>query len=118
MSLFDRLKTDNKRILSEDMREVTLYNATGSSCVGEGRFTAVGVTITPQGQMVATKKWSIAFHIDEFTSITGTDENYKNWQAEFLNSEGETVKGLFNNPMVDKTLGYVVATITANRTGI
>lgn len=115
MSLFDRLKTDNKRILSEDMREITLYNAAEESQSGEGRFTSVGVTVTPQGQMVGTKKWTIAFHIDEFTSITGTDENYENWNAEFLDSEGETIKGRFNNPLQDKTLGYVVATLTETK---
>jgi len=116
MSLFDRLKIDNKRILSVDMRDVTLYNSEGVSLSGQGRFTAIGMTINPQGQMVGTKTWTIAFHIEDFNSIMGTNESFKNWQAEFLDSEGATIKGRFNNPLVDKTLGYVVATLTKNRT--
>jgi len=106
------MKSDNERILNKDMVELTLYNTTGESHTGKGRYTVVGLDLNPQGQMVASKKWSVAFHISSFSSIVMADENFKNWQAEFLNSENETVRGVLNNPLVDKTLGYVVATLT------
>lgn len=113
MSLFDRLKNDNRRILSgDDMRAVTLTNASGNSFTGTARITAPGMDINMQGQAFATKKYSVGFHIDAYSSIMATNENFKNWQASFLNSQGETVTGVFNNPLVDKTYGYVVATLT------
>jgi len=112
MSLFDRLKTDNQRILGDDMQDVTLYNASASSLIGKARVTTPGMEINMQGLSVPTKKHTVAFHIDNFSSLMGTNENFKGWKAEFLNSQGETVTGIFNNPMIDKTLGYVVAALT------
>ncbi|MCK5613746.1 hypothetical protein KAR91_68410 [Candidatus Pacearchaeota archaeon] len=116
MTLFDRLKTDNQRILTEDMAPLTLFNTSGGSKLGRGRYTNPGLNFNPQGQPVASKKWSIAFHIDEFSEITGVNENYESWQGEFVNNQGETIRGIINNPFVDKTLGYVVATLTEIKT--
>lgn len=112
MSLYDRMKTDNQRILGDDMQDVTLYNAAGTSLTGKARVTAPGMDINLQGQAFPTKKYSVGFHIDNFSSLMTTNENFKNWKALFLNSQGETVTGIFNNPLVDKTFGYVVATLT------
>lgn len=113
MGFYDRIKSDNKRFVSgDDMHDVTLYNATGESENGKAQFTSPGMNITPQGQVVATKKNTVRFHIDSFSSIVGTDEDFKKWQCQFLNSEGETVRGRFNNPLVDKTFGYVVTALT------
>lgn len=112
MSIYDRLKNDSNRFLAgDDMQEVTLYNASDVPKTARARVTDVGMQITPNGQMTNTKKYSIAFNIDAFSDITGADEDYKNWQAEFLNSQGETVKGRFNNAHIDKTLDYVVANL-------
>lgn len=115
MTLYDRLKTDNQRILTGEMAALTLYNASAASKLATGRYTDMGFDVSPQGKMFATKKWSIAFHIDEFSSITGADEDYKNWEGEFVNNQGEIIRGVFNNPLVDKTFGYVVATLTAKK---
>ena len=113
MGLYDRLKSDNARIVSgEDMQDVTLFNASGISAEGKARVTSPGMNISPQGQIVATKKNTVGFHIDNFSSIVGAGETFKNWQCQFLNSQGETVRGRFNNPLVDKTLGYVVVALT------
>ena len=113
MSLYDRLKSDNQRIISgDDMQNVTMFNALGVSVAGKARVTSVGMDINMQGQAFATKKHSICFHISSFSSIASSTENYKGWKAEFVNSEGATVSGFLNNPLVDKTLGYVVATLT------
>lgn len=111
MTLFTRLKSDNQRILTEDMDPLTLYNAAGVSHTGTGRWTAPGMDFNPQGQPVASKKFSIGFHMDEFSSIED-DKNYKGWQGEFIDSQGITRRGVLNNPLVDYTLGYVVATLT------
>lgn len=113
MSLFDRLKTDNQRILGDDMQDVTLYNAEGDSLTGKARVTAPGMDVDIQGQAFASKKYSIGFHIDRFSSLMKEYENFKGWTAEFLNSQDETITGIFNNPLIDKTFGYVVATLTA-----
>ena len=118
MTLQDRLTADNQRILSEDMRALKLYNASSESQTATGRTTAPGMYFNPQGQPVASKKWTIGFHISEFSDITGDNEDYKNWQAEFLNSEGETVQGRINGPLVNKTFGYVVATLTENKSDV
>jgi hypothetical protein len=94
------------------MRAVTVYNAEMESAIGLARITSVGMDINAQGQAFATKKHSICFHLNEFSEITSENETYKNWRASFLNSQGEAVTGIFNNPLVDKTFGYVVATLT------
>lgn len=114
MGFFDRLKTDNQRILGneDEMRDITLYNADEDSLEGKARFTSPGMDINLQGQAFATKKNTIGFHIDDFASLMGENENFKGWQAEFLNSQGETVRGRFNNPLIDKTFGYVVTALT------
>jgi hypothetical protein len=96
------------------MVPMKLYNSSGTSHIAKGRYTDVGMDFNPQGQPVASKKYSIAFHISDFSSIASSNENYKDWQAEFVNSESETVQGRLNNPLVDKTFGYVVATLTSN----
>lgn len=113
MTLFDRLKSDNSRILSgDDMQAVTLTNASGNSFTGTARITAPGMDINMQGLPVATKKYSVGFHIDEVSTLMSENETFKGWQASFLNSQGETITGVFNNPLVDTTFGYVVATLT------
>jgi hypothetical protein len=107
------MKSDNEKILSgSDMGVLTLYDKDNSKYEGRGRWTNIGLDFNPQGQPVASKKWTIAFHIDSFSTITSADETYKTWQAEFINSQGETIRGVLNNPLVDKTLGYVLATLT------
>ena len=112
MSLFDRLKKDNNRILTDDMRDLTLINALGYSYSGKGRYTDINFQITPQGELINTRKNTLAFSITEFESISGTDESYKNWRGSFLNSKGETVIGLFNNIFIDRTLDYVSCHLT------
>lgn len=121
MTLFDRIQTDNQRIIGgSDMIVLTLYNAAGTSFTAKGRVADVGLNFSPQGQPIAGKKWSVTFHISDFsTLITDTEtETFENWQGEFLNSEGETVQGRFNNPLIDKTFGYVVTTLTKNKIGV
>lgn len=112
MGFFDRLKTDNNRMLTYDMRDLTLFNASNVQYDGKGRFTDVNFQISPQGQLSNTRKGSIAFSIDEFSSITGADENYEKWQCQLLNSKGETVKGVLKNIYIDRTIGYVSANFT------
>lgn len=121
MTLRSRLKTDNQRIIGgDDMDTLTLYNAAGTSHTAKGRITDVGLNFTPQGQPIAGKKWSVTFHISDFSDIISDTETetFEGWQGEFVNSEGETVQGRFNNPLIDKTLGYVVATLTKNKSGV
>lgn len=113
MTMFDRMKRDNSRILSsDDMQDVKIYNASGASLTGKARVTSVGIDINAQGQAFVTKKHSIGFHISDFQSLMSTDEKFNRWKAEFLNSEGVTVSGYFNFPLIDNTFGYVSATLT------
>lgn len=113
MVFYERMKKDNQRILGgDDMRDVTLYNAANVSQSGKGRFTDVDFNIDMTGLPINTKRRSSAFHIDDFASITAVKETYKNWQAEFLNSKGETVRGVFKNIFVDRTLGYVLTNLS------
>jgi hypothetical protein len=112
MSLYDRLKSDNARILGgDDMQDVTLHNTSGTLLAGKARVTSVGMDVNSQGQMFATKKHSIGFHISDYVSIISSNETFSGWRATFLNSQNETVSGYFENPLVDKTLDYVVATL-------
>jgi hypothetical protein len=116
MNLYDRLKADNQRIISgNDMQTVTLYNASGAFHSGNARVTSVGMDINSQGQMFATKKHSIAFHISDFLTIMSASETFIGWKATFLNSQNETITGYFNNQLVDKTLDYVSATLTPKK---
>lgn len=115
MTLFSRLKTDNERILTEDMAALTLTNAAGASHTSKGRYTDPGMDFNPQGQPVASKKRTIGFHIDNFSAIADT-KNYKGWKGEFVNNQGQTITGVLNNPLVDDTFGYVVATLTEIKT--
>ena len=111
MTLFSRIKSDNQRILTEDMDDLTLYNAAGESHTGKGRWTNIGLGFTPQGQPIVSKKWSVGFHIDEFSAIADS-ANYKTWEGEFVDNQGNTRRGVLNNPFVDYTFGYVSATLT------
>jgi hypothetical protein len=109
------MKSDNQRILGGGlMKAVTLYNATGTSKTGRARITATTLQVSPQGQAINQRKWSIAFHIDDFSDITGASENYEGWRGEFLNSQGETVNGRFINQFVDKTFGQVTTNLTVD----
>ena len=113
MGFFDRIKTDNKRILGgDDMKPITLYNAAGASQSGQARGIDTEFAISPQGLPKNTRKLSIAFHIEDFSDITGTNENYKNWEGEFLNSKGETIRGVFVNQFVDRTFGSVTTNLS------
>ena len=115
MGLYDRMKSDNNRILSgSDMQDVTVTNALGVSTIPpiKARVTAVGMGLNMQGLPVVSKKYSVSFSLDEVVSLMSTSETFENWKASFLNSQSETVSGVFNNPFVDKTLNYLVATLT------
>ena len=110
--MFDRLRSDNGRILGgDDMRAVTLTNASSVELAGFARTTDITLQISPQGQPFNTRTWSVAFHISDFASITGANENYENWKGSFLNAEGETIYGRLKNIYVSKTFGYVSANI-------
>ena len=118
MSLYSRLKTDNARIISgDDMEDLTVYNSSSESLEIKARVTAVGMGINMQGQPVASKKYSVAFHLDEVSTIMSAGETFEGWQASFVNSQGETVRGVLNNQFVDKTLNYLVATLTNIKVG-
>jgi hypothetical protein len=108
------MKSDNKRILGgDDMRDVTLYNAANESQEGKGRFTDIDLNINmATGQEFNSKKRSCAFHAEDFPTITGANENYENWQAEFLNAKGETVRGVFKNQYVNRTTGSVLTNLS------
>ena len=113
MSLYDRMKSDNNRILSgDDMQSLTVTNPSGASLEIKARVTAVGMGLNMQGLPVVSKKYSVSFSLDEVTSLMSTGETFENWKASFLNSQSETVSGVFNNQFVDKTLNYLVATLT------
>lgn len=113
MSIYDRIKKDSNRFLAgDDMREVTLYNASGDSKTANARVNTVASKINQQGLIHTTKVNSIGFNIDAFLDITATNETYKDWQGEFLNSQSETVRGLFNDIQIDKTINYVSVNLT------
>ena len=107
------MKSDNNRILSgDDMQDITVYNSSGSSLPIKARVTAVGMGLNMQGLPVVSKKYSVSFSLDEVTSLMSANETFENWKASFLNSQGEMVNGVLNNQFVDKTLNYIVATLT------
>lgn len=113
MGLFERLQNDNQRILgSGDMLPLALYNADGDMQAGYGRYTAPALGINPQGQPFVTEKFSIAFHIKDFSLICSVKESFTGWKALFLDSEGDTITGSFNGQMRDTTFGYVSTTLT------
>ena len=117
MSIYDRIRNDSERFLAgEDMQDVTLYNASGVSKSAKARVNTVASKMTQQGLIHITQVNSIGFNIDAFSDITGSDETYEKWQGEFLNSQGETVKGLFNDIQIDKTINYVSANLTNIKT--
>lgn len=107
MTLFDRIKKDNQRILTNDMDNITLINPANISETGKGRWTDIGFGIDPQGLPFASKSYKVDFHIDNFSIITNANETFKGWKASFVNNQGDTIQGTFNKPLVDKTFGYV-----------
>lgn len=111
MSLFDRLKSDNNRMLIDDMLDVILTNSLGVSQTGKARPTAIGLGINQLGLPIAADKWTLAFNIIEFQSIVGENETFKNWQASWISATGKSILGKFNQIMVDDTLGYVSVTL-------
>lgn len=116
MTLYDRIKGDNKRILTNEIADIKLINKDGSELTDKGRWTAIGMNISPQGHVIATQSYKIGFHIDNFSVlITSSLETFKSWSVEFTNSTGQLIKGTLENIMVDKTLGYVSASITPTK---
>ena len=116
MNFYDRLKADNKRILaSEDMCVLTLTNLSGTSYTGRGRITNPGMSFNPQGQPVASQKYSIAFNIESFEpvlTIADIANGGKGMRAEFINAVGESITGIANLLLVNKTFGHVEATLS------
>ena len=116
MTLYDRIKSDNQRILTDEMGTLKLINKVGAEQTGKGRWTAIGMAFNPQGHPIASNSYKVDFHIDNFsTLISSSEETFKAWSAEFTNSTGQLITGTLENIMVDKTLGYVSAMITPTR---
>lgn len=120
MTLYDRLKADNARILSsDDMMVLTLTNLAGVSYTGRGRITNPGMTFNPQGQPVASQKISIAFSLETFSPLLTMSEinnGGNGWKAQFDNEVAtgliDPVEGRVNLFLVNKTFGHVEATLT------
>lgn len=99
------------------MQDITVYNASGASLEIKARVTAVGMGMNMQGQPVVSKKYSVAFSLDQALTLMAAGETFENWKASFLNSQSETITGVLNNQFVDKTLNYIVATLTNIKAG-
>jgi len=119
MTLYDRLKADNTRILSsDDMIELKLTNSSGDSFTARGRVTNPGLSFNPQGQPVAGQKISVVFNIDTFMSIISPEDveiGGRGWKAEFTNAVGDNVVGSFNLVLVNRTFGHVEVTLTRDK---
>lgn len=76
MTFFDRLKNDNRRISSDDMHDLILFDTLNVQYTAKGRFTAPGMSINLNGQ-IAIQKWTIAFHPDSVTPAIAATENFK-----------------------------------------
>ncbi len=113
-SLLDRVKADNKRILSEAGAHapVTFTPPTGADQVVECFYVDValtGINLQTNAPIIG-RKIALTAHLADFV-ITNPADTVGNWKASFVNNMGETVTGYLENTMPDRTLGMVTMTL-------
>ena len=114
VNLYEKVKTDNQKILNSGFTAVAVL--TNSSTIPASQsiqihYTDVGLDIDPENDLpIVGRKVGVSFHIGDIT-IEKEKENFESWQLEFTNNKGETVKGVLNNIMQDRTLNMVTSTL-------
>ena len=114
MSLYEKAKVDNKRILNQGLSAtITITNTVPApaSLKIQGRWTAINLTFDTDGRPISGSSYSVGFHIEDVRALMGTNENFKNWKASFIDNEGNTISGRLENPMNNQTLAYLHSTL-------
>ena len=118
MSLYDRVKTDNQKILNKGF-SIVHHITNGKS--GEelkdqdikGFYVDTSLEIDPDnGLPIVGQKIAVTFNIDDITIGSGVNENYEKWKAIFTNHVGKERIGYFQNPIPDRTIGMITATLS------
>lgn len=113
MSLYDQSRADNQDILTRTdglTLEMTVKNAVGTPNPSpvRGRVTEPGLYINPAtGLPTVAKNTFVAFYTDDVSAISGADEKFEKWTIEFTSPGGEAKVLRLQEPMINRTLGYV-----------
>jgi len=115
LNLYQKVKADNKRILNNGFVMPGILNnnnVPGSqSQTINVFFNDVSFGLNPEtGLPIVGRKVSVSLHLDDIT-IYQTDSNYEGWVLTFTNNQGQSVKGVFINPMPDRTLGMLTTSL-------
>ena len=112
MSLYDKAKADNKRILNQGLSApITITNTVPISLIIQGRWTAINLTFDAEGRPISGISYSVGFHVEDVRALMGANENFENWKASFTDNEGNTISGRLENPMNNQTLAYLHSTL-------
>jgi hypothetical protein len=115
MSLYDQARSDNLEILTREdglTLEMTLTNprapVDSRSVTIRGRVTDIGMYISPEtGLPISARSMTVAFSTSEVSSISLTNESYKDWTFDATFPNGEAISARLLDPMPNRTLGYV-----------
>lgn len=89
---------------------MTVKNAAGipNPELVRGRVTEPGLYIDPATGVAAIAKSAfVAFYTADVSAIAGADEKYEKWSVEFTSPGGESKILRLQEPMINRTLGYV-----------
>ena len=124
MSLYDRARKDNAKILGSSRGftvPVVLTSPTGVEYSTRCFFVDVSNDINPQtGLMVVSRRVAITVSLYDTDGVLVLTENPAdtkgNWKATLTNIVGEEGTYLVNDPMIDRTLGSITMTLKRLKT--
>lgn len=109
MNLYDRVRKDNKRILSNGfVADLTLTNpVTSETQTVTGFYVDAPLDVDPQsGLPIRARRIAAHVHLSELTiGSPVTVDGY--WEVQFENNAGETVHGVIESPDPDRTLNML-----------
>mgnify|MGYP006280772059 CR=1 FL=1 len=108
MNYYDRLKADNKMILTDRIiTDATITNPSGQSQAVKLFYIDAPLDIDPQSGLPIRAR-RIAGHIHRADLTIGyPDKVAGDWRITFVNNSGDTINGVIQQPDPDHTLGML-----------
>ncbi len=116
MSLYDRAKADNKKILNRGLSaQFILHNGVPDNAETQdqpiqGFYSYPSLSFDMEGNRTIGEKITVSFHLEDIT-IPFENENFEGWWLEFVDNIGIERKGRLNNAHPDKTFGMLTTNV-------
>jgi hypothetical protein len=115
MNLYERAKADNRRIHNNQMGfnvPMTITNPAGQSQTLRGSYIDTGLSLSPEtGLPIQARRIAAHVHLADLSIGDPADDETGTWRVSFENTVGETVSGVIEAPMADRTLGMLSLTV-------